>query len=181
MNHQNSKGNGLRQGRRGGASGAGITDADLRVEVFALCDGASDQQRRLSLIGAFETIHAPCLPVVLPTMTVALRLRFWPDEALEQEFALVITGPDGGPIGETLSGTMTLGRAMRTARRVTTSSSSCGTRGFRSAAHTVWTSISTTKSRRGCRSMFAARSPALKTRSLSRETLYPRPRPAMTK
>ena len=59
----------------------GIDDRDLRVEIFALCDGATEHDGRLSLLGTYDVIHVSHFPVLLPLVTVVLRLRFWPQES----------------------------------------------------------------------------------------------------
>lgn len=78
----------------------GIADRDLRIEMFALCDCAIEQQGRLSLLGTYEAIHVPSFPTLLPQATVVLRVRFWPAENREQSFRFMLSGADGQPIGE---------------------------------------------------------------------------------
>jgi len=86
----------------------GIDDCDLRMEMFTLCDGASEQGGRLSLIGTYEAIHAAGFPCVLPQVTVVLRIRFWPQEGNLHLFRLVLTNPDGKPLGVLVDATATL-------------------------------------------------------------------------
>lgn len=47
----------------------------MNIEVFALCDAATDSQGKLNMLGAFDTISTPGLPTVHPQFTVVLRLR----------------------------------------------------------------------------------------------------------
>jgi len=77
----------------------GIEDRDLRVEIFTLCDGATEHAGRLSLLGTYEVIQALGFPFVLPQVTLVLRVRFWPAECPVHSFRLVLTSPDGEPIG----------------------------------------------------------------------------------
>ena len=77
----------------------GIDDRDLRVEMFTLCEGATEQEGRLSLVGTYESISAACFPCVVPQITVVLRVRFWPHEGCLHAFRLVLTSPDGNPLG----------------------------------------------------------------------------------
>ena len=74
---------------------AGIEDRDLRVEIFAICEGATEQSGRLSLVGVYETLAVPGFPMLLPQLTVALRIRFWPAENRRHTVRLVMTTPDG--------------------------------------------------------------------------------------
>jgi len=80
----------------------GIDDRDLRVEIFALCDGATEQDGRLSLLGTYDMVHASHFPCLLPLVTVVLRVRFWPEESRMQRFRFVITGPDGATVADPL-------------------------------------------------------------------------------
>jgi len=80
----------------------GIDDRDLRVEMFTLCDGATEQEGRLSLLGTYDVVHAAQFPCLLPQVTVVLRLRFWPHESRMHRLRLMLTGPDGETIADTL-------------------------------------------------------------------------------
>lgn len=80
----------------------GIDDRDLRVEIFALCDGATEHDGRLSLLGTYDVIQASHFPFVLPLVTVVLRLRFWPQESRMHHFRFVLTAPDGATVADSL-------------------------------------------------------------------------------
>ncbi len=80
-------------------SDIGIADRDLRVEMFTLCDGATEQEGRISLVGTYESIYAAGFPCVLPQVTVVLRVRFWPQDGGLHAFRLVLTSPDGKSLG----------------------------------------------------------------------------------
>jgi len=73
----------------------GISDRDLRTEVFVICEGAVEQNGRLSLVGAYEMIGVPSFPSVMPAITIAVRVRFWPAEDRRHLMRLEITDPDG--------------------------------------------------------------------------------------
>lgn len=77
----------------------GIADRDLRVEMFTLCDGATEQEGRISLVGTYESIYAASFPCVLPHVTVVLRVRFWPQDGSLHAFRLILTSPDGKSLG----------------------------------------------------------------------------------
>jgi len=82
----------------------GIEDRDLRIEVFAVCEAALDQSGRLTVLGVFENINASQIPCVMPPITIALRLRFWPGEIQQHAVKFVVTNPDGRPITQMLEG-----------------------------------------------------------------------------
>ena len=86
----------------------GIADRDLRIEIFAVCDGATEQDGRLSLLGTYELLKAASFPFTLPQATLVLRLRFWPAELREHQVRLAMTGPDGQPVGQPLEGKVIL-------------------------------------------------------------------------
>jgi len=86
----------------------GIEDKDLRVEIFTLCEGAIEQEGRLSMIGTYETVNADGFPFVIPQVTVVLRLRFWPAEHRNHLMSLTLTGPDGLPVGSPVEVPLTL-------------------------------------------------------------------------
>lgn len=48
----------------------------MNVQVAVLCDAATDEYGKLNLLGAFDTIYAPQLPVFHPQCSVALRITF---------------------------------------------------------------------------------------------------------
>lgn len=74
---------------------AGITDRNLRIEIFAVCESASDQNGRLSILGTFDSITGFQFPLVLQQAAVVLRLRFWPLESRKHSVRLTTTDPDG--------------------------------------------------------------------------------------
>ncbi|MGB9602961.1 MAG: DUF6941 family protein [Limisphaerales bacterium] len=48
----------------------------MNIEVFVLCDAATDNHGKLNILGAFDTVWAPNTPVVHPFCAIALRIRF---------------------------------------------------------------------------------------------------------
>jgi len=47
----------------------------MQLEVFALCDAATDQMGKLNILGAFDRVGGE-LPMVLPQCAVVLRIRW---------------------------------------------------------------------------------------------------------
>ena len=54
----------------------------MNVELFVLCDAATDYQGKLNILGTFDAIRAKEMPVVYPLCTVALRMRFQKTEEI---------------------------------------------------------------------------------------------------
>jgi hypothetical protein len=53
----------------------------MNVQVAVLCDAATEENLKLSLLGAFDTIGVRALPAVIPQCSVVLRgTLFSPDE-----------------------------------------------------------------------------------------------------
>jgi len=48
----------------------------MNIELFVLCDAATDQQGKLNILGAFDSLWAQKVPVSHPQCAVALRIRF---------------------------------------------------------------------------------------------------------
>ncbi len=85
-----------------------VEERDLRVEVFTVCDWAAEENGRLTLVGTYELMSAPAFPVVVAQITIALRLRFWPDESGEHLVRLSMTNPDGRSVGTPMETKATL-------------------------------------------------------------------------
>ena len=67
----------------------------MRVEIFALCDAATESQGKLNLLGTFDRLMAKKLPVVHPSCAVALRLRFDAIEARVHHVRISLVDADG--------------------------------------------------------------------------------------
>jgi len=63
-----------------------------------LCDAATDDRGKLNLLGAFDTICAPRMPVVHPQCAVALRLTFTTADEGAHRLQLNLMDADGRPI-----------------------------------------------------------------------------------
>src|ERR1043165_3517022 len=49
----------------------------MNVQVAVLCDAATDDNGKLNLLGAFDTIYTQQLPAVHPQCSIALRVTFF--------------------------------------------------------------------------------------------------------
>ncbi len=70
----------------------------MDIEAFLLCDSATDQFGKLNILGAFDAIAAPKLPVVHPQFSVALRIRFRKSESANHPFRINLVDADGKPV-----------------------------------------------------------------------------------
>lgn len=67
----------------------------MKVEVFALCDAATNHQGKLNLLGTFDRIFVPKVPVLHPAFAVVLRGRFGKMEEGVHRVKLEVVDPDG--------------------------------------------------------------------------------------
>ena len=76
----------------------------MRIEVFALCDAATDTHGKLNILGTFDQIYAAKMPVVHPACAIALRLRFDKMEEGRHRVNLQLVDPDGRPVFKPMEG-----------------------------------------------------------------------------
>lgn len=70
----------------------------MNVQVAILCDAATDDNGKLNLLGAFDTIYAQQLPAIHPQCAVALRVTFAAGDEGQHKLALNFINADGHPI-----------------------------------------------------------------------------------
>jgi hypothetical protein len=70
----------------------------MNIQVAVLCDAATDDNGKLNLLGAFDTIYAPQMPAVHPQCAVALRLTFVPGDEGTRKLTLNFINADGHSI-----------------------------------------------------------------------------------
>lgn len=70
----------------------------MNIQVAVLCDAATNDNEKLNLLGAFDTIYAPQMPAVHPQCSVALRISFMPGDEGTRKFMLNLINADGHPI-----------------------------------------------------------------------------------
>ncbi|WP_407992464.1 DUF6941 family protein, partial [Pontiella sp.] len=66
----------------------------MKIEVFALCDAATDNHGKLNILGTFDQIYAARVPVSHPACAIALRLRFDKMEEGVHSVKLQLVNPD---------------------------------------------------------------------------------------
>lgn len=67
----------------------------MKVELFALCDAATESGGKLNVLGIFDVMAAPDLPFFHPACAVAIRLRFKRIESGTHRVKLDIVDLDG--------------------------------------------------------------------------------------
>jgi hypothetical protein len=71
----------------------------MNIQVAVLCDAATDDNNgKLNLLGAFDTIFAPQLPAVHPQCAVALRVTFHSTDEGSRKLKINFINADGRPI-----------------------------------------------------------------------------------
>ncbi|MBL9214399.1 MAG: hypothetical protein JNG83_02875 [Opitutaceae bacterium] len=67
----------------------------MNVEIFSLCDHATDNHGKLTVCGTFDCIHAPQFPVVHAHCSIAGRLRFQRSEEGKHHIRIMLVDGDG--------------------------------------------------------------------------------------
>jgi len=70
----------------------------MNIQVAVLCDAATDDNGKLNLLGAFDTIYAPQMPAIHPQCAVALRVTFQPGDEGNRQLTLNFINADGRAI-----------------------------------------------------------------------------------
>jgi hypothetical protein len=76
----------------------------MKIEIFSLCDAATDNQGKLNILGTFDQIYAAKMPVVHPACAIAMRLRFDKMEEGVHRVNLQLVNPDGIPVFRPMEG-----------------------------------------------------------------------------
>ena len=80
----------------------------MDIEAFLLCDAATDQNGKLNVLGAFDTILARQVPTTHPACAVALRIRFSRIEEGQHPFRICVIDEDGAEVFPKLEGTISV-------------------------------------------------------------------------
>lgn len=70
----------------------------MNIQVAVLCDAATDDNGKLNLLGAFDTIYARELPAIHPQCSVALRVTFSSGDEGKHTLRLNFVDADGRSI-----------------------------------------------------------------------------------
>lgn len=70
----------------------------MDIELFLLCDAATDTAGKLNILGAFDSIVVESTPAIHPQCAIALRVRFARGEEGQHQLNIHIVDADGQPI-----------------------------------------------------------------------------------
>jgi uncharacterized protein DUF6941 len=70
----------------------------MTIQVAVLCDAATDDNGKLNLLGAFDTICTQQLPGRHPQCSIALRVTFFSGDEGKHELRFNFVDADGRPI-----------------------------------------------------------------------------------
>ena len=76
----------------------------MYIEVFSLCDAATNDMGKLNILGAFDTIWMTQAPGIHPQCAVVLRVRFASSERGEHRLTVSFVNADGKHIIPSTSG-----------------------------------------------------------------------------
>jgi hypothetical protein len=67
----------------------------MRIEIFTLCDAATEGGGKLNILGSFDHVWATSEPITYPLCAVALKVRFSRIEEGNHRFKLTFADADG--------------------------------------------------------------------------------------
>ena len=70
----------------------------MNIQVAVLCDAATDDNGKLNLLGAFDTIYTQQLPAIHPQCSIALRVTFFSGDEGKHNLRLNFVDADGASI-----------------------------------------------------------------------------------
>ncbi len=80
----------------------------MNIEAFLLCDAATDQQGKLNVLGAFDTIWTKKVPAIHPACAIVARIRFEKIVEGNHSVKIQIIDQDGRNIGPKLEGNISV-------------------------------------------------------------------------
>jgi hypothetical protein len=75
-----------------------VKNPPMNIQVAVLCDAATSDNEKLSLLGAFDTIYASQMPAVHPQCAMALRVTFFSADEGQHQLTLNFINADGQSI-----------------------------------------------------------------------------------
>ena len=70
----------------------------MEVELFAVCDAATQSGGKLNILGAFDRVNAKQFPASYPQFAIAARMRFERIEEGEHRVRINLVNVDGKPV-----------------------------------------------------------------------------------
>ena len=80
----------------------------MKVELFVMCDAATDSGGKLNILGVYDTIASAKMPVVHPRCAIVLKVRFERIERGEHRLKLNIIDQDGNLVIPSLDGPLNI-------------------------------------------------------------------------
>jgi hypothetical protein len=80
----------------------------MKVELFAMCDAATDSGGKLNILGVYDTIGAAKTPVVHARCAIVLKVRFERIERGDHRLKLTIVDQDGNAVIPPLDAPLTI-------------------------------------------------------------------------
>jgi hypothetical protein len=72
------------------------TITGMKIEIFTLCDYATiDMASKLNILGSFDRINVPAMPLNYPLCAIAIKMRFDPIEAGVKRIRISFMDADG--------------------------------------------------------------------------------------
>ncbi|MBI5417284.1 hypothetical protein HZA55_04980 [Candidatus Poribacteria bacterium] len=81
----------------------------MKIEIFVLCDAATNYQNKLNILGTFDTIFSNTMPIIYPQCSVAVRFRFYQIEEGDHKISINITDSNGKSIFQPLYTNVSIG------------------------------------------------------------------------
>jgi hypothetical protein len=78
----------------------------MEVEIFTLCDAATDSGGKLNLLGSFDTLIGGKEPMTHPACAVAVKIRFSRIEEGNHAIKITFADTDGKPVLPSFEGSM---------------------------------------------------------------------------
>ena len=91
----------------------------MNIELFVLCDAATETGGKLNILGAFDNIYSRIAPATHPQCTIAMRVRFNQIEKGKHRLRVNIVDEDGKLIIPSLDANITVDFPQQTDSGVT--------------------------------------------------------------
>jgi len=86
--------------KRAPAAGVRFNRGRMNIQVAVLCDAATDDNGKLNLLGAFDTIYTQQLQAVHPQCSIALRVTFASADEGRHQLQVNFVDADGRSIAQ---------------------------------------------------------------------------------
>jgi hypothetical protein len=76
----------------------------MKVEIFTLCDAATESGSKLNILGSFDTLFVVNEPIIHPACAVALKIRFSRIETGQHSLKISFVDMDGKKVMPDIEG-----------------------------------------------------------------------------